>query len=106
MERCIPPKMRQMTDDRPISMVKCILAYHWSFVLYDVIFIRHYKLLLKSHIGQCRDIMRPNLGEVEQGAVTVFYGTFRSPSRPFRPCSRFRRRRPGTWAHSLAAADR
>ncbi len=25
---------------------KCILAYHWSFVLYAVIFIRHYKLIL------------------------------------------------------------
>ena len=23
-------------------MVNCILAYHWSFVLYDVIFIGHY----------------------------------------------------------------
>ena len=27
-------------------MVKCILVYHWSFVLYDVTFIRHYKLLI------------------------------------------------------------
>ena len=24
---------------------KCILAYNWSFELYDVIFIRHYNLL-------------------------------------------------------------
>ena len=28
-----------------ISQLQCILAYHWSFVLYDVIFIRHYELL-------------------------------------------------------------
>ena len=27
-------------------MSKCVLAYHWSFVLYDVILIKHYKLLL------------------------------------------------------------
>ena len=28
-------------------MVNCILAYHWSFALYDV--IRHYKLLQKKN---------------------------------------------------------
>ena len=27
------------------QMVKCILACHWSFVLYDVIFYRYYKLI-------------------------------------------------------------
>ena len=32
-------------------MSKCILAYHWSFVLYDVIFIKHYKLLLYTTLG-------------------------------------------------------
>ena len=28
-----------------IVQLKCILAYHWSFVFYDVIFYRHYKQL-------------------------------------------------------------
>ena len=39
-----------MTSDRYIlilPMVKCTLAYHWSFLLYDVIFCRYYKLLQK-----------------------------------------------------------
>ena len=30
--------------DSVIGQVQCILAYHWSFELYNVIFIRHYKL--------------------------------------------------------------
>ena len=29
-----------------IGQLKCILADHWSFVLYDVIFYRYYKLTL------------------------------------------------------------
>ena len=27
------------------GQLQCILAYHWSFVSYNVIFLRHYKLL-------------------------------------------------------------
>ena len=30
-----------------INQLKYILAYHWSFVLFDVIFYRQYKLLQK-----------------------------------------------------------
>ena len=38
------PKIGQYTL-RLTKMVKCILDYHWSFILYDVIFYRHYKYL-------------------------------------------------------------
>ena len=33
------------------NMVECIKAYHWLFVLYDVIFYRYYKLLLIDRLG-------------------------------------------------------
>ena len=42
-----------MINDRPVyngKMYTGLSGYHWSFVCYDVIFIRYYKLLL--FVGQ------------------------------------------------------
>ena len=33
-----------------IGHLKCIIVYHWSFVLYDVIFIRYHKLLFMTFL--------------------------------------------------------
>ncbi len=37
--------LRYASINFTIGQLLCILAYQWSFILYDVIFIRHYKML-------------------------------------------------------------
>ena len=41
-----------------IGQLQFILVYHWSFVLYDVIFIRHYKLLLRCIFVKMSNVER------------------------------------------------
>ena len=54
-----------MTNDVPLTAGKIIVAYYWSFVLYDIIFYWHYKLLhfyrLLTCISRCSSVVKHGL---------------------------------------------